>query len=107
MAPRNLVLALGCVSAAVGCGGGEAHSGGAPASPSATTPESHAGVARRASRRTTGRAVAATTAVAAITPSPVHTLPPRCRQTGAQYFCGRTIHQPHYEGTTVVSVEKP
>ncbi|MFZ9887330.1 MAG: hypothetical protein ACO3JL_07495 [Myxococcota bacterium] len=69
------------------------------------TPLSYAGVARRTSRRTTRRAVAATSAVAA---GAISTLPAGCvrvsRAGNVLYNCAGTFYRPLYDGPTIVYV---
>lgn len=69
------------------------------------TPLSYAGVARRTSRRTTRRAVAATSAV---TVGAIATLPAGCvrvsRAGAVTYNCAGTFYRPVYDGPDVVYV---
>lgn len=69
------------------------------------TPLSYAGVARRTSRRTTRRAVAATSAV---TMGAIAALPAGCvrvhRAGTVTYNCAGTFYRPVYDGPNVVYV---
>jgi hypothetical protein len=62
------------------------------------TPLSYAGVARRTSRRTARRTMAA----GAYPPGAVTALPGGCGLAGGIYTCGAVRYRPAYSGSTVV-----